>query len=140
MIYGGIESGGTKFVCGIGNPEGKVLDRVVIPTRDPEETLGEVVDYFKEIQKRQKIHGIGLASFGPLDLNPESPTYGFITSTPKIKWQHYNITRNLERALGFTLPFDTDVNAAALAEYKWVAAQGKENVVYLIMPTILIIL
>jgi fructokinase len=135
MIYGGIEAGGTKFVCGIGNPDGEVLERVVIPTRDPEKTLGEVVDYFKEIEKRQKIHGIGLASFGPLDLDKDSPTYGYITSTPKLPWRHFNIKGELESVLNLTIPFDTDVNAAALAEYKWGAAQGKENVVYLTVGT-----
>ena len=135
MICAGIEAGGTKFVCGVGNSDGKVLDRVVIPTRDPERTLGEVVNYFVGIQKQHEIHGIGLASFGPLDLNPESPTYGFITSTPKQKWQYFNITGELERALNFTIPVDTDVNAAALAEYKWGVARGKQNVVYLTVGT-----
>jgi fructokinase len=135
MIYAGIEAGGTKFVCGIGSPGGEVLDRVVIPTRQPGETIDEVVDYFVEIRKRQDIGGIGLASFGPLDLNPGSPTYGFITSTPKLKWQHFDITGELGKALRCTIPVDTDVNAAALAEYKWGAARGKENVVYLTIGT-----
>jgi fructokinase len=135
MLYAGIEAGGTKFVCGIGNSDGEVLDRVAIPTRDPQETIGEVVKYFAEIKKRHRFQGVGLASFGPLDLNPESPTYGFITSTPKLKWQHYDITGELERALSLTIHVDTDVNAAALAEYKWGAARGKENVVYLTIGT-----
>jgi fructokinase len=135
MIYAGIEAGGTKFVCGIGNHEGEVLDRVVIPTREPGKTIAEVVDYFTEIKKTQDIRGVGLASFGPLDLDPTSSTYGFITSTPKRGWQYFDITGELEKALGCTIPVDTDVNAAALAEYKWGAARGKENVVYLTIGT-----
>lgn len=135
MLYGGIEAGGTKFVCGIGNPQGEVVDKLVIPTTAPKETLSKVVNYFAQVQSEHRLHGIGLASFGPLDLNPTSDTYGFITSTPKRKWQHVNIKGDLEKALNCEIPFDTDVNAAALAEHKWGAGINKNNVVYITVGT-----
>jgi len=135
MLYGGIEAGGTKFVCGIGNPHGEVIDRVVISTTSPTETIEQVVNYFEDIQLQHALHGLGLASFGPIDLNPKSETYGFITSTPKLRWQYFDIKGELEDALGITIPCDTDVNAAALAEHRWGAAKGIENVVYITVGT-----
>ena len=135
MFYGGIEAGGTKFVCGIGNPQGEVIDKLVIPTTAPKETLSKVVEYFMQVQSEHRLHGLGLASFGPLDLNPTSDTYGFITSTPKQKWQHVNIKGELEKALNCEIPIDTDVNAAALAEYRWGAGINKNNVVYITVGT-----
>ena len=92
MFYGGIEAGGTKFVCGIGKRRGKVIDNAVFPTSTPEDTLEKVAAYFKDFpQEGDALEGIGLASFGPIDLNPASETYGFITSTPKKKWQFFDI-------------------------------------------------
>ncbi len=135
MLYGGIEAGGTKFVCGIGNPQGEVLDKLVIPTTAPKETLSKVVEYFMQVQSEHSLNGLGLASFGPLDLNPHSDTYGFITSTPKQKWQHVNIKGELEKALNCEIYFDTDVNAAALAEHRWGAGIDKNNVVYITVGT-----
>jgi fructokinase len=135
MLYGGIEAGGTKFVCGIGSREGEVVDRVVIPTSEPEETISQVVEYFYAIQQVHTLHGLGLASFGPIDLNPNSETFGFITSTPKQKWQYFDIKSQLENALNFEIPCDTDVNAAALAEHRWGAAIGIDNVVYITVGT-----
>ncbi len=119
MLFGGIEAGGTKFVCGIGNPQGEVVDRMVISTTAPTETIEQVVNYFEDIQLQLALDGLGLASFGPIDLNPKSETYGFITSTPKRRWQYFDIKGELEDAMGLTIPCDTDVNAAALAEHRW---------------------
>jgi fructokinase len=136
MFYGGIEAGGTKFVCGIGKRRGKVIDSAVFPTSNPEDTLEKVAAYFKDFQQEGgALEGIGLASFGPVDLNPASETYGFITSTPKKKWQFFDIIGTLENALGFEIPFDTDVNAAALAEHRWGAGLGINNIVYITVGT-----
>ena len=135
MLYGGIEAGGTKFVCGIGNQSGEVVDNITIPTFDPKRTINRVVNYFDNIQKKYPLAGLGLASFGPIDLNPKSETFGYITSTPKKQWQYFNIKGELEKLLHFKIPCDTDVNAAVLAEHRWGTARGIDNVVYITIGT-----
>jgi fructokinase len=135
MEFGGIEAGGTKFVCGIGNEQGEIIDRFVTPTQDPGDTLDRVVAYFNNSMEKYSLRGIGLASFGPVDLNPDSDTYGYITSTPKKRWQYFDIKGELERSLGFEIPFDTDVNGAVLAEHLWGGAQGVKNAVYITVGT-----
>jgi len=134
MLYGGIEAGGTKFVCGIGSEEGEILDRSVLPTTGPSETIDRVVGYFESVEDYD-LGGIGLATFGPVDLNPLSETFGFITSTPKRRWQNFDIKGELERALGHTLPVDTDVNGAVLAEHLWGGAKDVSNAVYITVGT-----
>ena len=88
MLFGGIEGGGTKFVCAIGDAEGRVLARERIPTTTPEETLQRSVAYFaaQQAARGEKLAAFGIASFGPVDLNPASEHYGFITRTPKAGW------------------------------------------------------
>lgn len=135
MIIAGIEAGGTKFVCGVGTDRGEVMERVSFPTTLPEETLPRAIDFLLSIRKRYAWQSVGLASFGPLNLHPDSSTYGYITSTPKLAWQGVNIVGTLEETLGCPVYFDTDVNAAALAEQRWGAARGKENVVYITVGT-----
>lgn len=82
MYYGSIEAGGTKFVCAIGNEELEILERVSFPTTTPEKTMSAVIDYFKKY--KAELASIGVGSFGPIDIHPDSPTYGYITSTPKL--------------------------------------------------------
>ena len=135
MSYGGIEAGGTKFICGIGTADGNIIDKTSFSTSDPTTTLSGVVNYFKTIRNRYDFSKIGLASFGPLDLNPRSSTYGYITSTAKKGWQNINIKGALENALGVDVNIDTDVNAAVLAEQKWGGAQGKNLAVYITVGT-----
>jgi len=130
-LIGGVEAGGTKFVCAIGTgPED--LERVSFPTTTPEETIGLAIDFFRG---RPPIDALGIASFGPVDLHPESATYGYITSTPKEGWSNTDIAGSLRRALDVPVTIDTDVNAAALAEARWGAAQGVSDVVYLTIGT-----
>lgn len=135
MIFGGIEAGGTKFVCGIGNSEGEILDHIQIPTTLPLETVSRVAEYFIDVRNKYDWKRIGLASFGPLDLNPRSKTYGYITSTPKPGWRDFNLRGTLADGLETDIEMDTDVNGAGLAEYKWGAARGKSPVVYLTVGT-----
>lgn len=135
MIFAGIEAGGTKFVCGIGNSEGGILDYTQIPTTRPEETISRVIEYFDDARKKFDWQRIGLASFGPLDLNPSSKTYGYITSTPKPGWRDFDLRGALSKGLGTEVEIDTDVNGAGLAEYKWGVAKGKSPVVYLTVGT-----
>jgi fructokinase len=129
-LVGGLEAGGTKFVCAVGTGPDDVRAEVRIPTTTPEETIGRVVTFFAEQASRASLASFGVASFGPVDLDPRSATYGSITTTPKPGWRHVELVAPLRRALGIPVTFDTDVNAAALAEHRWGAAQGVSSVVY----------
>ena len=134
-LYGGIEAGGTKFVCAIGSSPDDLQERVVFPTTTPDETLGRVIDYFTARQQAQELTALGIASFGPVDPISTSPTFGYITSTPKAGWTQTDVVGPLRQALGLPVGFDTDVNGAALAEHRWGAAQGLDTVVYLTVGT-----
>jgi fructokinase len=131
MKLGAIEAGGTKFVCGIGNEHGEIFDRVSFPTTTPEETMGLVLDYFKDKQ----VEAIGVGSFGPVDLNRTSPMYGSVTTTPKPHWSNYSILGELKKNFNIPIGFDTDVNAAALGEAEWGAAKGLSSAVYVTIGT-----
>lgn len=131
MILGAIEAGGTKFVCAIGNERGEVLERVSFPTTTPEETMKKVVDFFKG----KEIISMGVGSFGPIAPNKHSPTYGYITTTPKPHWGNYNILGELKKHFKVPMEFDTDVNGAALGELKWGAAKGLSSALYITVGT-----
>lgn len=136
-MLAGIEAGGTKFNCIIAeNPE-QVIAEKRIATTDPEDTIQEVSKFFRRSMQQADIElqSIGIGSFGPLDLDPTSPTYGAITSTPKLPWQNFNIKQAIESALDIPAVLDTDVNAAALGEYMWGAGKGKHTVLYLTIGT-----
>ena len=102
------------------------------PTTAPEETIARAVDFFR---RREAVEAVGIASFGPIDLRPESATYGFITSTPKRSWRDTDLAGAVGRALGVPVAFDTDVNAAAMAELRWGAARGLQSFVYVTVGT-----
>jgi fructokinase len=128
---GGIEAGGSKFVCAAGSsPED--CDFAEFPTTTPQETIGPVIDFFRA---REPVAAMGIASFGPIDPNPESPTFGYITSTPKLAWRNFDFAGTVGRALKTPIAFDTDVNAAVLAESRWGAAQGLHSVLYVTVGT-----
>ncbi|MGP6138976.1 ROK family protein [Jeotgalibaca sp. A127] len=130
-LYGSIEAGGTKFVLAVGDGELNIIKRITIPTRSPGETIKEVIDFFKDYS----LKGIGLGSFGPADINKGSSTYGYITNTPKLSWNMYDIVGNLERALNVPIYFTTDVNAACYGEYVKGNAQGTKSCVYFTVGT-----
>lgn len=135
-LFGGIEAGGTKFVCGVGNDPETLREVRRFPTTTPEETLGEAIAYFRAIQAGgDTLRAVGVASFGPVDPAPGSATFGYITSTPKPGWANTDVVGTLQAALNVPLGFDTDVNGAALGEYRWGAAQSLEAVVYLTVGT-----
>ena len=121
MLYGGIEAGGTKFVCGIGNEQLQVIERKSFPTTTPEETMEQVFDFFDKY--KGNIASIGVGAFGPIDIQIESRTYGYITNTPKLAWQNYHFVGALENALSVPIYWTTDVNAACYGEY--MAGYGK---------------
>ncbi|MGN0140990.1 MAG: ROK family protein [Roseburia sp.] len=131
MRIGGIEAGGTKMVCAIGNEKGELLDRISIPTGTPAETFEQIIDYFKE----SKIEALGIGCFGPVDLNPSSDTYGYITSTPKPGWRNCDVVGTFRRALQIPVGFDTDVNGAVLGEVTWGAARGCDTAIYITIGT-----
>ena len=131
MIYGALEAGGTKMVLAAADEQFHILDRVSIPTGQPADTVARMVDFFRE----QRIDALGVGSFGPLDLNPQSPTYGYITKTPKAGWRDYPLLPALLDALQVPGMLDTDVNAAALWEAERGAARGAKNCVYVTVGT-----
>jgi fructokinase len=132
-VYGGIEAGGTKFICAVGTGPDNILFKIQLPTTRPKETLNKVVWFFKQV--KLPLASIGVASFGPLDLDKKSPTYGSITTTPKPGWPNTNLVKTLKDALKVPVYLDTDVNGAALGEGKWGAAKGLETFIYLTIGT-----
>ncbi len=135
-IFAGIEAGGTKFVCSIGDNPDSLLPPESFLTTTPGETVQRTLDY---LHKQQDLYGsitaIGLASFGPVDPRLDSPKYGFITTTPKPGWAYFDIVGAIQTHFNVPIGFDTDVNAAALGESRWGAAQGLDTFVYLTIGT-----
>lgn len=135
-LYAGIEAGGTKFVCAIGSGPDDIREQITFPTTHPKETIQHVVEFLQAgIQRFGAIAGIGIASFGPLDPQPGSPTYGFISSTPKPGWSNFDLVGAVKRIFDLPIGFDTDVNGAALGEWRWGAAQGLDTFIYLTIGT-----
>jgi fructokinase len=135
-LCGAIEAGGTKFVCMVGTGPGDMREQVRFPTTTPENTLRQAVDFFRSAEARHgKLAAIGIASFGPVDLNRGSESFGFITSTPKAGWANVDIVGAVKSALAVPVGFDTDVNAAALGERRWGAAKGLDTFIYLTIGT-----
>ncbi|MCF6768013.1 ROK family protein [Thiotrichales bacterium 19S11-10] len=130
-----IEAGGTKFICAIGNSEGKIFKKTRIETSTPDKTLPQVIDFFKSNQANYPLSAIGCGSFGPLNPNQASKNYGYITNTPKLAWQNFNIVKALKDSLNLPIGFDTDVNAALLGEYYWGSARGLTDFIYLTVGT-----
>jgi fructokinase len=136
LLYGAIEAGGTKFVCAVGDHEGQILDETRIETSDPATTLTGVCHYFRAAaHKFGDLTAIGVGAFGPLDLKPTSPTFGFITSTPKPGWKHTDLAGALKLGLGKPIYLDTDVNAAALGEQRWGAGRHLDSLAYITVGT-----
>jgi fructokinase len=131
MYYGSIEAGGTKFVCAVGDQEGNIAARASFPTTIPEETIPQVIEFFKQYT----LKAIGIGSFGPIDIKPNSPTYGFITSTPKPGWRNYPFVQAIQEQFSVPVGFNTDVNAAALGELRNGAGQGLESCLYITVGT-----
>jgi len=131
MRLGTLEAGGTKMVLSIGNENNELLEQKSIPTETPEKTIPAMIQWFSE----RKIEALGIGTFGPADLNPASPTYGYITSTPKPGWQNTPLMPSLRDALQVPAMIDTDVNAAALAEWKLGAAKGLGSCLYVTIGT-----
>ena len=131
MKLGALEAGGTKMVCAVGNEKGEIFERISIPTETPDITMPKIVEYFQG----KGIEALGIGCFGPIDLNRDSETYGYITTTPKLAWSNYNIVGVLKDALRIPVGFDTDVNGSMLGEATWGCAQGLECSMYITIGT-----
>lgn len=131
MRIGAIEAGGTKFVVCVGDEKGNVFERQTFPTLSPEETMESLFTFFDG----QEIEAFGLGCFGPIDLNLNSETYGFITTTPKPGWNNFNIVGAIKERYSVPVGFDTDVNGAALGESQLGSSNGLDNVLYLTIGT-----
>src|SRR5215217_631136 len=112
-MLGGIETGGSKWMCLVGEGPDDVRAAESFPTAAPAETIARAIAFF---EREGPIDALGIGSFGPVDVRPGSPTWGFVTTTPKPGWAHTDVAGPLARALGVPAGFDTDVNAAALGE------------------------
>lgn len=135
-MLAGIDAGGTEFKCIVGNNPGEVVAERKVSVSSPEQTLAECAAFFHEIRAGgTKFEALGIGSFGPLSLQVSAADYGHITSTPKPGWQNTNIVGYIRDALQIPVAFDTDVNAALLAEARWGAAQGLHSAVYVTVGT-----
>jgi len=134
-LYGGIEGGGTKFVCVVASGPEDIRAETRFPTTTPAETIGRALEFFREASAAAPLAAVGIATFGPVDLSRSSPTYGYITSTPKPHWAQANMVGPVQAALGVPVGFDTDVNGAALGEHRWGAAQGLDTFLYFTIGT-----
>jgi len=131
MLLGALEAGGTKMVLAIGNENGEILEQCSIPTETPSITIPKIIEYFKQ----KKTVALGIGSFGPIDLEKNSKTYGYITSTPKLAWANYDIVGDIKNALSIPIGFDTDVNASALGEATWGITKDVDSSIYITVGT-----
>ena len=133
--YAGVELGGTKCVAILARGPEDIIARETVPTTSPDETLGRIEQMLSRWRSEQGFAALGIGSFGPLELDPGSPEYGRITSTPKPGWRGTDVLGPLQRAAGVSAAFDTDVNGAALAEMRWGAGQGFDDFAYVTVGT-----
>ncbi|MDZ4159914.1 MAG: ROK family protein [Anaerolineaceae bacterium] len=136
-VYGAIEAGGTKFICLVGTSPDDLRVEGRFPTTTPSKTLAQVRHFFHAYcsESGETLSAIGIACFGPLDLNPKSAHYGFITSTPKPGWSGCDVAGEIQRAFDIPVAFDTEVNGAAIGEMTWGATQGLTHFIYLTIGT-----
>lgn len=132
--FAGVEMGGTKCVCLLATGPEDIRDEVRIPTTTPAETLAAIETVLSRWQAQSVLRAIGVASFGPLELDPASPRYGTLVNTPKPGWTGADLLSGL-KAFGVPVGLDTDVNGAALAEGQWGGAQGLHSFTYVTVGT-----
>jgi fructokinase len=131
-VLGGIEAGGTKWVCAVGTGPDDLSAVETFPTTSPDETIGRAHDFFA---RHGPIDALGIGCFGPVDLDPSSATWGHVTTTPKPGWTGADVAQRLGRLLAVPVAFDTDVDAAAVGERRWGAARGLDTFCYVTVGT-----
>jgi fructokinase len=134
-LFGAVEAGGTKFVCAVADESGAIHAEARFATADPDSTLAQVREFFKTWRADFALSAIGAACFGPLILQSSAANYGHIGKTPKAGWSNTDVAAMLAREFSCPVGFDTDVNAAALAEHRWGAGRDTPNMVYLTVGT-----
>ncbi len=134
-VYGGIDAGGGTFKCILGSSPDDIRAEYAVPVTTPLETLTACSTFFEQACSRNKIACLGIACFGPVDLSPQSRSYGHITSTPKSGWQQVDVVGHFRRALQLPVAFETDVNGALQGEARWGAAQGLHSAAYVTIGT-----
>jgi len=134
-VYAGVELGGTKCICVLARSHDDVIDKRLVDTTEPEATIGAIEAILSAWHAAEPIRSLGIASFGPIDLNRASPTWGFITTTTKQRWSGTDVAHRLQQRLGVPTAFDTDVNGAALAELRWGAGQSLTDLAYVTVGT-----
>ena len=135
-LYAGVELGGTKCICVLARSHNNVIEKQVVDTTEPDATVGAIERILARWNAEEPIRSLGIASFGPIDLNRASPTWGFITTTTKQRWSGTDVAGRLQRALGgVPTAFDTDVNGAALAELRWGAGKSLTDLAYVTVGT-----
>ena len=134
-MLGGIEAGGTKFVCAVGTGPDDIRAEVRFSTTTPAETIAKAIAFFRQEADREPIEAVGIAAFGPLDPDISSATFGYITTTPKPHWGNVDLAGPIREALHLPVGFDTDVNGAALGEWRWGAAKDLDTFLYLTIGT-----
>jgi len=139
-LLGAIEAGGTKFICAVGRRQGhdgcSTLEELRIPTTDPTTTLQAATAFFlSQRRARGPIRALGLATFGPIELDRSAANYGSMLATPKPGWSHVPLLASFARELGCPMGLDTDVNAAAMAELKWGAGRDLNSLAYITVGT-----
>jgi fructokinase len=135
MIYAGIELGGTKCIAILARDTGDVLARESVPTASPAETLGRIEAILRNWKASEGFDALGIASFGPIDVDRASPNFGHVRTTPKLGWTGADIASRLQRAAGVPIELDTDVNGAALAEMRWGSGRGMDDFAYITVGT-----
>ena len=136
MLYGALDVGGTRMICAVGNESGQIIDQISVLTATPDETMPQVIEYFKSkvdpsLPEDERISALGISCFGPVDVRENSKTYGTILNTPKIAWRNYPMLKTLQEALDIPVALDIDVNCALLGEATWGAAKGLHDAVYI---------
>lgn len=131
MNYGGIEAGGTKFICAVSDERLEIIAKKSIETTNPKDTLKKVFDFFEPY----KLAALGIGSFGPIEINKNSELYGSLTSTPKKGWENFKLLPAIKKEIDVPIHLTTDVNAAAYGEWKHGSAKGLESCIYLTIGT-----
>lgn len=131
MRIGALEAGGTKMICAVGDENGQILERASIVTENPDKTMPEILEFFRQYT----LDAIGIGTFGPVDLDRTSPTYGYITSTPKISWRNFNLLGSMKREFAVPIGLDTDVNASAIGEASYGITRGLDSSIYITVGT-----
>ena len=131
MRLGALEAGGTKMVCAVGDETGRIEERISIPTTSPDETIPQIIRYFQD----RSLDALGIAAFGPVDINPQSAAYGTIVDTPKLAWRQYPLLHAFREAFPVPIGLDTDVNGSCLGEMTYGSAKGLDHVIYITVGT-----